>query len=91
MCFPDYPFPEDTPSYLHHTAVCKYLENYAKHFALNQIIHLKCKVKSVSPILPESEKLNEENRFVKWQVRFQKLHTGEECEGEFDDVVVCNG
>ena len=91
MCYLDFPFPEDSPTYLHHTLVCKYLENYAKHFDLEKAIRFKCEVKSISPILPESSILNKENRFVRWQLRYTKLDTEEDCHDEFDGVVLCNG
>ncbi|CAG0885434.1 unnamed protein product [Darwinula stevensoni] len=34
MAFPDFPFPEEDASFLHHTKVLEYLEGYAKHFNL---------------------------------------------------------
>ena len=91
MCYPDFLFPEDSPTYLHHTLVCNYLENYVKHFDLEKVIRFKCKVKSVSPMLAESSLLNEENRFVRWQLRYTKLGTKKDYHDEFDGVVLCNG
>lgn len=34
MAFPDFPFPEGDESFLHHSEVQKYLEDYAQHFDL---------------------------------------------------------
>lgn len=41
MGFPDYPFPSDREeSYIHHSDVLKYLENYAEEFNLYQCIQV---------------------------------------------------
>lgn len=42
MAFPDYPFPEDSESFVHHTVVLKYLENYAEHYQL--VPHIKVRI-----------------------------------------------
>ena len=49
MAFPDFPFPDETESFLHHTQVCAYLKNYAAHFELEKFIHLNSVVKHVVP------------------------------------------
>lgn len=40
MQFPDFPFPEQEESFLHHTEVLSYLEDYAKHYNLHQYIRV---------------------------------------------------
>ena len=49
MAFPDFPFPEEIESYLHHTQVYDYLKNYAAHFKLENFIHKNWVVKYVTP------------------------------------------
>ena len=39
MAFPDFPFPESEKSFVHHSKVTEYLEGYARHFALKQVLH----------------------------------------------------
>ena len=39
MAFPDFPFSKDMPSFVKHTVVHKYLEDYADHFQLRD--HIK--------------------------------------------------
>lgn len=34
MAFPDFPFPEEGESFVHHTSVLKYLEDYTHHYDL---------------------------------------------------------
>ena len=38
MAFPDYPFPNQEESFLHHTEVLKYLESYCDHFDVRPCI-----------------------------------------------------
>ncbi|UYV84884.1 hypothetical protein LAZ67_X003868 [Cordylochernes scorpioides] len=38
MMFPDFPFPEEGPSFIHHTEVLKYLHQYADYFQLYKYI-----------------------------------------------------
>ena len=49
MAFPDFPFPEEIESYLHHTQVYDYLKNYAAHFELENFILKNWVVKYVTP------------------------------------------
>ncbi|XP_078515364.1 dimethylaniline monooxygenase [N-oxide-forming] 2-like [Lissotriton helveticus] len=44
MCYTDFPFPEDFPTYLHNTKVLEYLRMYADHFDLLKYIRFKTKV-----------------------------------------------
>ena len=85
MSFPDFPYPDESPTFLHHTDVRKYLEDYAEHFNLLPHIRFQTKVVSVDP-LPNTD----ENDWCRWIVEYQQLGCHLEKE-EFDAVVVCNG
>ncbi|KAH0618206.1 hypothetical protein JD844_017216 [Phrynosoma platyrhinos] len=41
MCYPDFPFPEDFPNYMHNTKLQEYIKMYAKHFDLVKYIQFK--------------------------------------------------
>jgi len=47
MTISDFPLPEDTPEFPHHSIILKYYENYAKHFQLYSYIKQNCTVTSV--------------------------------------------
>lgn len=47
--FEDFPFPTGTPLYPHHTLVRDYLEGYAKHFGVTDVIRFGQHVTSVTP------------------------------------------
>ena len=38
MAFPDFPFPESERSFVHHSEVRTYLEQYAAHFSLEKVL-----------------------------------------------------
>jgi len=48
--FPDFPMPDDAPDYLHHTEVLAYLERYAAHFGLTEVVELATTVERVIPL-----------------------------------------
>lgn len=86
MAFPDYPFPpgsgEGTSSFIHHTEVRKYLENYCDNFGLRKHIRFGTRVDSV---VPES---------YKWRVGSARLAGNAGGKGDeelFDAIIVCNG
>ncbi|XP_066995497.2 uncharacterized protein [Anabrus simplex] len=84
MAYLDYPFPESNESYIHHSEVLKYLENYAKDFDLYQYIKFQTVVKLVTPKITEGGRTG-------WSVTVQNLNTLEETTSIFDSVMVCNG
>ena len=45
MMFPDFPYDENLPTYLHHTDVCTYLSQYADHYHLRQYVRFNTKVR----------------------------------------------
>ena len=85
MAFPDFSFPKDLPSFVKHTEVYEYLENYAEHFNLKQHIKFSTTVEIVEP-------LSQEDGLVKWKVKSKNLlHKGNTETEMFDAVMVCNG
>ena len=49
MAFPDFPFPNEIESYLHHTQVFDYLNDYSAHYGLEKFININSLVKHVVP------------------------------------------
>lgn len=83
MAFPDYKFPEGE-SFMHHTVVLKYLEDYAHHFDLLQFIKFGHRVEEVSPATaPEGD--------AQWQVTVNDLATGRLHTASCHALLVCNG
>lgn len=103
MNFPDFPFADEIPSFMHHSDVRKYLENYAKHFELQQYIRFQTKVVDIEPLSDEKRPLSGEpqphfeqkgNILVggtQWCVTSEQLTNGEKKKMVFDAVVICNG
>ena len=90
MNFPDFPFPKDWPSFLHHTQVLKYLNDYATHFRLLHHVKFETRVVSVDPLINDNNENSEKSRWCRWSVEYQ--HNGcQEQRDEFDAVIVCNG
>ena len=50
MCFPDFPFDVELPSFPHHSDVLSYLHQYADRYNLHRFIQFNCSVESVTPI-----------------------------------------
>jgi len=50
MAYPDFPFEPKGNSYLHHSEVQRYLDDYARHFGLTQFIEFQTRVVSVKPV-----------------------------------------
>ncbi|KAI0233547.1 Flavin-containing monooxygenase FMO GS-OX5 [Lamellibrachia satsuma] len=86
MAFPDFPFSKDVSSFVKHTVVHKYLEDYADHFQLRDHIKFNTQVELVEPETTESGKTT-------WNVRSR--HVTDPANGpedhQFDCVMVCNG
>ncbi len=81
MAFPDFPFRPELESFLHHTRVKEYLEEYSDHFSLGSFIHLSTKVELVEP-LDQGQ----------WRVTSRALGGSSSPESAvFDAVMVCNG
>ncbi|KAI0227620.1 hypothetical protein LSAT2_021901, partial [Lamellibrachia satsuma] len=86
MAFPDFPFSKDMPSFVKHTVVHKYLEDYADHFQLRDHIKFNTQVELVEPEMTESGRTT-------WHLRSR--HVTDPANGpedhQFDYVMVCNG
>ncbi|TRY64055.1 hypothetical protein TCAL_07717 [Tigriopus californicus] len=80
MAFPDFPFPSSPDSFLHHTKIQSYLEQYCRHFALDQFIQYNKKVELVQ-VQPDQS----------WLVKVQDLPSQSVAEAIFDVILVCNG
>ena len=57
MGLPDFPFDSSLPSFVHHSDVLHYLEQYAEHYQLYQYIQFYSQVKKVTPI-PGRQNIN---------------------------------
>ncbi|XP_042892554.1 flavin-containing monooxygenase FMO GS-OX5-like isoform X3 [Penaeus japonicus] len=84
MAFPDFPFPEADESFVHHSEVKKYLENYAQHFDLYPHIKFNHHVEEVKPIIKETGPPS-------WSIKVKDLNSGEFSTAVCDALLVCNG
>ena len=73
----DYPFPDDTPEFPHHSLIYEHLENYVEHFELTEHIKLSTYIEK---IIKEDDK---------WKLFYIK--NGQEIKEVFDKVIVCTG
>ena len=79
-CFSDFPFEDDTPTFLTHMAFLHYLEQYASNFSLKELYRLNSKVVQLSrSSIPP---------FV-WSVTYEK--DGKRRNEVFDMVVLATG
>lgn len=84
MQFPDFPFPEQEESFLHHTDILGYLEDYAKHYELHQYIKFGCNVEEVKPVEQDEEPTS-------WSVTVKDLEDSTTTTTVCDAIFVCNG
>jgi dimethylaniline monooxygenase (N-oxide forming) len=78
LAFSDYPLPETSQDFPHHTAVLQYLREYADHFGLQQYIQFNTVVEAVEPA--------DQGR---WTIR---ARAGEKNSTKtFDAVIICSG
>jgi cation diffusion facilitator CzcD-associated flavoprotein CzcO len=92
---------EEETSFLSHTKVQEYLEEYARIFGLHQYIHFGAKVRqlqrvanttnssrrsAVSPAHEDWPQLR-----LQWQQQGQQPESNSFCDEVFDAVVICNG
>ncbi|KAH0569046.1 flavin-containing monooxygenase FMO GS-OX3-like [Cotesia glomerata] len=84
MQIPDFPFKnEDGPSFVHHSVIRQYLQDYAQHFNLFAHIKLNTLVKHVEPVILSDQ--------TTWLVTYKNMATLEETTVRFDAVILCNG
>lgn len=84
MKFPDFEFPSTVESFAHHTAVLKYLEDYADHFKLHPYIKLGHHVENVAVVESDEGPPS-------WAVTVKDLSTGVVSTVTCDALLICNG
>lgn len=90
--FPDYPFPEDCPSFLHHADLLEYLKRYAEQFDLENSITYKTHVERVTPVPVDGKECSEQGLDnVLWEIQYKNLVSGEQKTDMFDAVLICSG
>lgn len=80
MHYSDFPFPDDYPTYPHHSQVLQYFETYVDHFGFRQHIQFNTCVEHIQP------RQDEASGATVYDVR---LHTGETK--TYTHVMVANG
>lgn len=83
MAFPDFAFKESDHSFLHHSEVREYFEDYCKHFDLQKFIKFETRIKSVKPLATGNK--------MEWEVSHHKVSETECQTSTFDAIMVCNG
>ncbi|KAE9326908.1 hypothetical protein PF008_g16530 [Phytophthora fragariae] len=78
MQLKEFPFQEGVPSFPSHNDVLTYLQNYSKHFEVDNIVRLNSSVTSLSKVSDQ------------WKIGVSSKEKGD-YEENFDHVVVCNG
>ncbi|XP_041093415.1 flavin-containing monooxygenase FMO GS-OX-like 4 [Polyodon spathula] len=87
MAFPDFPFEKRLPSFVHHSEVRRYLEQYCQHYRLREHIQFGTSVESVKPVATEKGW-----RGLAWDVTTSDVTGTKDTTTErFDAVMVCNG
>ncbi|XP_018420313.1 PREDICTED: flavin-containing monooxygenase FMO GS-OX-like 4 [Nanorana parkeri] len=86
MEFPDFAFDPSLPSFIHHSEVLKYLEDYADRFSIRPHIKFNTWVVSITPVLGERK-----NAEVSWDVTSQTQGNGDPVTERFDAIMVCVG
>ncbi|NXA34150.1 FMO3 monooxygenase, partial [Eudromia elegans] len=82
MCYPDFPFPDDHPNYMHNTKLQEYIRKFANHFKLLQHIRFKTMVTKV-------KKRPDFSVTGQWDVVTEK--DGKKETEVFDAVMICSG
>ncbi|OWZ24762.1 Flavin-binding monooxygenase [Phytophthora megakarya] len=78
MQLKEFPFQKGVPSFPSHVDVLTYLQNYSKHYAVDDLVRLNSVVTSLS------------KQSGQWKVAVSSGTRGD-YEEEFDRIVVCNG
>uniref|UniRef100_A0A803SPG5 Dimethylaniline monooxygenase [N-oxide-forming] 3 n=1 Tax=Anolis carolinensis TaxID=28377 RepID=A0A803SPG5_ANOCA len=81
-CYPDFPFPENFPNYMHNSKLQEYIQMFAKHFDLLKYIQFKTLVSKIKkrPDFPVTGQ---------WDVITEK--DGKMETAIFDAVMICSG
>lgn len=104
MMFSDFHFDPHLPSFIHHTEMAKYLQQYADHFNLIPSIHFNTVILSIKPadtvhtpppvgddFYGSCELPRKGFSFTQWKVTTQDFVTKAVNTEIYDAVVVCNG
>nr|XP_054752099.1 uncharacterized protein LOC129257731 [Lytechinus pictus] len=84
MAFPDFPFDERLPSFIKHTDVLDYLQQYSDHFQLDNFIQFSTVVEMVRPIKSSDDSIT-------WEITVSNLRTRHRTTSIFHQIMVCNG
>lgn len=82
MCFPDFPYPDNYPNYMHHSKLQEYIQSFAKKKDLLRYIQFETLVSSIKKC----------PNFVvtgQWEVISEK--DGKQKSAIFDAVMICSG
>ncbi|XP_006147860.1 dimethylaniline monooxygenase [N-oxide-forming] 3 isoform X3 [Tupaia chinensis] len=82
MCFPDFPYPDDYPNFMHHSKLQEYIIAFAKEKGLLKYIRFETFVSSVS-------KRPDFSVTGQWDVTTEK--DGKKESAIFDAVMICSG
>ena len=104
MMFPDFHFDPHLPSFVHHTEMANYLQQYADHFDLIPYIQFNTAVLSIKPtdachtpppigdaLYGSCELPRRGFSFTQWKVSTQNVVTKAVSTEVYDAVMVCNG
>ena len=82
MCFPDFPFDSSLLSFVHHSDVLHYLEQYTEHYQLYQYIQFYTQVKRVTPLYSApTNHMNHRSGYInnllstRWEVDIKYVHS----------------
>uniref|UniRef100_A0A6A7G035 Flavin-containing monooxygenase n=1 Tax=Hirondellea gigas TaxID=1518452 RepID=A0A6A7G035_9CRUS len=84
MAFPDFPFKAGNDSFIHHTEVRSYLDEYAEHYHLMEHIKFEHQVERVNPVTPGSST-------TEWEISVKDLKTDVCTTIICQDIIVANG
>ncbi|KAI5946161.1 Dimethylaniline monooxygenase [N-oxide-forming] 3 [Manis javanica] len=82
MCFPDFPFPDHFPNFMHHSHLQEYITAFAKEKNLLKYIQFKTLVSSIT-------KCHDFSVTGRWDVTTEK--DGKKGSAVFDALMVCSG
>ena len=93
MAFEGFPFQPHLPSFLHHSQVLAYLQDYCMCFDLSQFIQFQTLVEQVEPVPREKVEPASGTSVdtVMWRVTTLSAETKKRSSSLYDAVLVCNG
>lgn len=105
MLFPGFPFKKDLPSFIQHTDMLEYLQQYSAHYDLHRYIQFRTLVERVQPVPVQVSKSDGSSctkreskppyQFlqdsVRWKLTSRNVESGVTKETMYDAILVCNG